>query len=42
MDTLAFSQPVLDTYQRLGFRDVPPYYKNPQKGLKFLGLRLDS
>lgn len=42
MDTLAFSQPVLDTYQRLGFRDVPPYYENPQKGLKFLGLRLDS
>ena len=42
MDTLAFSQPVLDTYQRMGFRDVPPYYENPQKGLKFLGLRLDS
>ena len=42
MDAAAFMQPVLDAYHRLGFREIPPYYDNPPKGLRFLGLRLDS
>ena len=42
MDTLAFTQPVLGTYRRLGFADIPPYYDNPRKGLKFLGMKLNS
>ena len=41
LDTLPAMDRAQRMYERLGFRDVPPYRENPVPGARYLELRLD-
>ena len=41
LDTLPVMDQAQRMYERLGFRDIPPYRPNPVPGARYLGLTLE-